>query len=77
MNNSNSAKFYAATLFINSEDVEDQSEPIVLNLLGPDSELGAGSYFMSEDFRQAYGENRIYLKVFASSLPAAGVMRAL
>ena len=72
----NTAEIYALTLLIDDESFE-LTDPIVLNLMGPDSQNGSGSYFMSPQFRQAFSEGRIYLKVFAETFPASGISQIL
>ncbi len=72
----NTEVVYAATLVID-EDSFELSDPVVLNLMGPNSQSASGSYFMSPQFRQAFAEERIHIKVFAESFPASGVTQAL
>jgi amidase len=74
---SNSAEIYAVTLIIDHDEAIESNDPIVLNLMGPGVAQSSGSYFMSPDFRQSYVQQRVYLKVFADSLPLAGATRRL
>lgn len=73
----NAASVYAVTLVIKDESGAELAGPVVLNMLGPDTSRASGSYFMSQRFRQAFNEERVYLKVFASGLPPAGAMQPL
>ncbi|MCH8265364.1 MAG: hypothetical protein IIC10_08190, partial [Proteobacteria bacterium] len=73
----NAAGVYAVTLVIEAEAGAESAGPVVLNMLGPDTRKASGSYFMSPQFRQAFDEERVYLKVFASGLPPAGAMQPL
>jgi len=68
---------FAITLVVDSNGDGELNEPIVLNLLPPDAEAAIGSHFMSADFRQAVEGRRLYLKVFADSLPSAGAVQLL
>jgi len=71
------AEVYAATLTIDSEEIEGLNEAIVLNLLGPDSIQASGEYFMSADFREAYRDERVLLRVFADTTGVAGAVQAI
>jgi Asp-tRNA(Asn)/Glu-tRNA(Gln) amidotransferase A subunit family amidase len=73
----NTAGVYAVTLVIEEEAGAELAGPVVLNMLGPDTREASGSYFMSPQFRQAFNEERVYLKVFAGGLPPAGAMQPL
>ena len=73
----NTAGVYAVTLVIEEEAGAELAGPVVLNMLGPDTREASGSYFMSPQFRQAFDEERVYLKVFAPGLPPAGAMQPL
>lgn len=73
----NTADVYAVTLIIDEETGGELTDPVVVNLLGPDTEEASGSYFMSPQFRQALTERRVYLKVFASTLPVTGATELL
>ena len=73
----NEADVYAVTLVIEAEAGAEFVGPIVLNMLGPDTRKASGSYFMSPQFRPAFDEKRVYLKVFASGLPPAGALQPL
>lgn len=68
----NDAEVYAVTLIVDTEEVNGLSESIILNMLGPNTNQSAGDYFMSADFRKAFQENRIHLRVFAESMPLSG-----
>lgn len=71
-NTTNGAELYAATLMVDDESVLGLTDPIVLNLLGPQRSNGSGSHYMSPGLREALGQDRVYLKVFGSSLPREG-----
>ena len=71
------AEVYAVTLTIDSEEIEGLNEAIVLNLLGPDSSRASGEYFMSTDFRDAFREERVYLRVFADTIGVAGAVQII
>lgn len=77
LDDDNLAGVYAVTLIIDTEPGAEVVGPVVRNLLGPEVESAAGSYYMSPQFRQAFFENRVYLKIFASALPASGTTQAL
>lgn len=64
---------HAITLsYVAAGDVRG-ADPIVHNLLTPAVVEGAGEYFMSGEFRQAFAESRVYLRIFARGLPAQGI----
>ena len=63
---------YAATLIIDADSAFGLTDPVVLNLLGPQRAAAQGQHFMSPALRQALQQQRVYLKVFGSSLPVAG-----
>jgi len=67
----------AVTLVIDSNGDGELNEPIVLNLLPPDVDAATGSHYMSSEFRMAFEERRLYLKVFGVSLPSAGAVQLL
>lgn len=67
------AEVFAVTLVIDTGDYPDGNEAVVLNLLGPNTSNAAGNYFMSPAFREAYNEERVYFRVFADTLPMAGM----
>ena len=68
----NGAELYAATLIIDDESAFGLTDPIVLNLLGPQRSNGSGTHYMSPGLREALRQGRVYLKVFGSSLPREG-----
>lgn len=70
-NTDNGAELYAATLIVDGE-LAGLTDPIVLNLLGPQRSNGSGSHYMNPVLREALQEERVYLKVFGSSLPREG-----
>ncbi len=70
-------RVYAVTLMIDREDDFQLGDPIVFNLLGPDQERSNGERFMDSALRQAYDEDRLYLRVFAEGLPANGASQRL
>lgn len=74
---SNAAEVYAVTLLIDEDEAFELNDPIVVNLLGPEASESAGDYFMSPGFREAFVERRVYLRIFASSLAAAGATARL
>ena len=67
----------AVTLVADSNGDGELNEPIVLNLLPPDADAATGSHYMSSEFRLAFKEGRLYLKVFGVSLPSAGAVQLL
>lgn len=73
----NSAEVYAVTLMIGDDEDARLNEPLVYNLMGPDMTETSGSVFLSPAFREAYDEDRVYLKVFASGMDVSGVARRL
>lgn len=72
-----SADIQAVTLLIDSEQHFQLTDPIVVNLMGPQQEASSGSEYLSPQLRQALLEQRVYMKVFANGLDAAGVTRRL
>lgn len=68
---------YAAVLIIDEDAAFGLSDPVVANLVGPGRSRADGSLFMSPALRAALAEQRVYLKVFADSLPAAGATQLL
>ena len=76
-NPDNDAEIFAVTLIIDTEEGIDLNEPIVLNLMGPNIKQASGEYFMSEEFREAYNQNRLFLKVFADSTSVTGSTQQL
>lgn len=70
---SSAEALHAITLAIAADADERGSDPVVHNLLAPGAVDSAGEYFMSEEFRQAFTESRVYLRIFARGLPAQGV----
>jgi len=73
----NRAEIYAVTLVIDAEQGDELNDPIVLNLMGPETDESSGTYFMSPQFRQAYAQERVYLKVFADVFPVTGAAQGL
>ncbi len=69
----NTAPVYAITLAMAETGDEPGSDPVIHNLLGPAANSSAGEYFMSREFRQAFMESRVYLRIFADGLPAQGL----
>jgi amidase len=69
-------KLFAATLIIDGAAFE-LTDAVVENLIGPGRRQAAGSIFLSPALREALQEQRVYLKVFAETLPVAGVTRQL
>ena len=70
-NTANGAELYAATLIVDGE-LAGLTDPVVLNLLGPQRSNGSGTHYMNAELREAWQEKSVYLKVFGSSLPRAG-----
>ena len=64
-------------VFLLTIKISELNEPIVLNLLPPDTDAATGSHYMSSEFRMAVEERRLYLKVFGVSLPSAGAVQLL
>ena len=60
------------TLSIEEEGEQQSDNPIVLNLMGPGVERASGEYFMNASFREAFEDERLFLKVFADLLPVVG-----
>ncbi len=67
----------AVTLLVDSEEHFQLTDPVAVNLMGPQQASSSGSYFMTPQFLQAFLDQRVYLKVFASNLDAAGATRQL
>lgn len=67
----------AVTLVIDSNGDGVLDEPIVLNLLPPETETATGSHFMSAEFRLAVEQERLYIKIFGDTLPRAGAVSLL
>ena len=59
-------------LTINTMNSEGVIGPVILNLLGPDDDYVTGEYFMSQEFRLAFQDSRVYLKIFAEVFPVSG-----
>ncbi len=59
-------------LTLNLQDLEGAAAPVILNLLGPDDNSSEGEYFMSDEFRSAFNNNRAYLKIFGDMFPVSG-----
>ena len=68
---------HAVTLVIDRDEDGDAQDPIVLNLLPPNTNAAQGDHFMSAQFRDAVVDRRVYLKVFADSFPRTGVAQLL
>lgn len=65
-------ELYAATLIVDEESAFGLTDPIVLNLLGPQRRSANGEHYMSASLREALAQKRVYLKVFGSSLSREG-----
>jgi len=65
------------TLSMEEEAGQQLNGPIVLNLMGPDVDRSTGEYFMSPQFREAFNEGRLFLKVFADVLSVAGASQRI
>ncbi len=68
---------HAVTLIIDQEGSGRLNDPVVLNLLPPDVVGAAGTHFMSPEFRQAFVERRLYLKVFADPFARSGATQLI
>lgn len=66
------SELYAATLIIDDDSTVGLTDPIVLNMLGPQDRVASGEHYLSSSLREALMEQRVYLKVFGNSLPRAG-----
>ena len=66
-------ELYAATLIIDADSAFELTDPSVLNLLGPQRSAASGEHYMSANLREAMQAQRVYLKVFGSSLPREGL----
>ena len=73
----NPAELYAVTLIIDEAEGFELNDPIVLNLIGPESTQSSGDYFMSPQFRQAFAQQRVFLKIFASPFSSSGATQLL
>lgn len=56
-------------------DLERPEHPgvIVHNLLPPETQSSGGEYFMSAAFREAFNDQRVFIRVFSEQLPVAGI----
>ena len=77
LNENNRGEVFAVTLSIEEEGEQQSDNPIVLNLMGPDVERASGEYFMNASFREAFEDERLFLKVFADLLPAVGSLQRI
>lgn len=66
------SEVHAVTVVIADDNTPDASDPVVYNLSGPARSDASSTHVMTPAFRAAYTEQRVYIKVFASSLPATG-----
>lgn len=73
----NDAQVYSVTLVVDRSDDFELNDPVVVRLMGPQQQVSSGSYFMSPDFRQAFLDRRVYLRVFAEGLFPQGVVQNL
>lgn len=64
----------AVTLSVNSESLDVFDEPAVANLLRPIQQNAEGAVFLDSELRSGLSAGRVYLKVFAPSLPSAGAI---
>lgn len=71
------SELYAAALIIDTDSSTELTDPIVLNLLGPQRRVASGEHYMSSQLREAVQEQRVYLKVFGNSLPREGATSLL
>lgn len=70
-------EIYAVTLVIDRMSDGELNDPVVLNLLPPDVDSAAGNYYMSSEFRLAYTQQRLYLKVFAQPFTRSGATQLI
>jgi len=68
---------YAVTLFIDHAPLGELNEPITANLSTPSAETAAGEIFVQSELHKALIEERLYVRVFAAGLPAAGITERL
>ncbi len=54
---------YSVVLIIDAPEIFELNDPVVLNLIGPGRDQAEGTYFMSPEFRAAFEENRLYVKM--------------
>ena len=59
-------------LTLSMMEPEGRVGPAILNLLGPETDYAEGEYFMSDEFRVAFHDNRIYLRLFGDMFPVSG-----
>ncbi len=64
----------AVTLSVNNEALDVFDEPALANLLRPIQRNAEGVIFLDPQLRSGLTDGRVYLKVFAPSLPAQGVI---
>jgi amidase len=67
----------ALTLSVNTEALDKFDEPILANLLRPIQDSAQGSVFLDPNLRLGLAEGRVYLKIFAPSLPLNGIVVAV
>lgn len=68
---------YAVTLIVDEDPLGELNEPITANLAVPGESSSRGELFVHSDFHKAISEGRVFVRVFAQSLPASGLMEQL
>lgn len=71
------AELTAATLVAINSATGPGNGVTVHNLLAPGVDRASGSYFMSAQFREAFAEGRVAVRLFAETMPVNGVTRML
>jgi Asp-tRNA(Asn)/Glu-tRNA(Gln) amidotransferase A subunit family amidase len=64
----------SVTLSVNDDDLSAFDEPVLANLLRPIQASADGSIFIGPNLRRGLAQGRVYLKVFAPSLPRTGAV---
>lgn len=64
----------AVTLSVNRDELTQFDEPVRANLLRPLQQSAAGSIFLEPNLRLGLEQKRVYLKVFAPTLPPSGAV---
>ena len=70
------ADLYALVMVIDDE-APGLSDPVVLNLAGPDSRVESGVYPMTPQFRAAVLGQKVHIKLFGRGLPVTGLGQAV
>jgi Asp-tRNA(Asn)/Glu-tRNA(Gln) amidotransferase A subunit family amidase len=64
----------SVTLSVNDDDLSAFDEPVLANLLRPIQSSADGAIFIDPRLGQGLAEGRVYLKIFAPSLPKGGAV---